>query len=241
MEVGGLRRRITSGRLAMTRHYLATRDVAEELVAAVADELVAAAARRHGKDASDRRSGLSVAEAAVFSDRPRFTTTRDGRAHIVVSHGTLTGDYRRQAVYQLAHQATHVAVSETEHHGWVDEMLATRFALRVMERVDPLYAKREQERIHRVAETVSVGELLATVFIGADDAAHTSGVAERAWLVGRDLEHAVGWPAVKSLARPGEPRRLADVVAWLEGLEPDQAAAACGVLALGRRLRHALH
>jgi hypothetical protein len=243
MEVGGLRRRITSGRLTMTRRYLATGDLGEGMLAAVADELVAAAARRHGKDAGDRRARLSVTEATLVTERAGFTTTRDGRALIMVSHGTLTGDYRRQAVYQLAHEATHVALSESEDHGWVDEMFATRFALRVMGQVDPVYAKREEQRIHRVAKAVSIGELLGTVFVGSE-VAHLQGVAERAWMVGRDLEHAVGWPALRGLARPGEPRLIADVVAWLEALDAEQAAAACRVLALGKRfsrLRQALH
>src|SRR6185436_12194904 len=160
MEGVGVRRRITATRLPMTRRYLGARGAGSELVAAVADELVGAAAKRHGKDAADRRARLSVAEATLDSERPHFTSTRDGKAVIVLSHGTLAGDYRRQAVYQLAHEATHVAVSESEHHGWVDEMFATRFALRVMGQVDPLYAKREEQRIRRTAKAVSVGELL---------------------------------------------------------------------------------
>jgi hypothetical protein len=222
-----VRRRIASDALLRTRQFLTAPRTSPALVAALAKELVQIAADHHGKDPTDRLAQLRVVEATAPDEGPHFTVV-DDEALIVLSQGTLTGDYRRQAVYQLAHAATYAAVSETGRHTWVDEMLAMRFAVHVMEQVDPRYAAQTIADIEAAA-ALPVSELLE-VDLDAEPESPAEGFYERAWLVGRDLERALGWPTVRRLARPLEPRQLADVDTWLAELDDDQRAAAHSIL-----------
>jgi hypothetical protein len=199
-------------------------------VLGVARELLSVAAGVHGKDASDRRVRLAVAEDP---QGPRFAE-HDGRSLIILSPGTLTDDLRQRAVYQLAHEATHAAISESSRYSWVDEMFATRFALSVVERLVPEYAQLAAAELRKNAQAATLRELLSADLAGLGGASYPRGIHELAWSVGRDLEKTIGWPAVRLLAGPGEPRRLADVDAWLAALPPEQATSARDVLQLGR-------
>jgi hypothetical protein len=200
------------------------RNARKRLPGAVA-EMLAVAAREHGKDPGRRRAITVVPDPAG----PYFLETDSG-ATVVLSQQAVEHDHRFQVIYQAAHEVVHVACSDSDSSTWVDEMLAVRFSVRVMQALSPDYAAQAVRELEEEASLVSTAEMLGTTL--AFDDPYPAGFYGRAFQTGRQLETCLGWPVVRRLARPGEPPGPADVTGWLEGLGPTQAAAANTILGL---------
>jgi hypothetical protein len=192
-------------------------------LASAVDELLLLAAREHGKELAHRAS----VEVATAPDGPTWDVTEHGTTITLESYA-VEHDFRGQVIYQAAHEAAHVALTDADAGTWIDEMLATRFAVRVMEAVDPEYARQTIRSLLAEAELMTPREM-RRVQLGDDE--YPGGFYGRAFVTGQHLEGRLGWTALRRLARPGQPAGTSDLTSWFEQLDELQRRSV--VVALG--------
>jgi hypothetical protein len=219
---------LETNQLPACRQFLAEPDpaAARRLLGEVVNELVVLAAEEHGTDPATR---IPV-EWRASSDGPRLTSVdsvRAGwpsaRACMLLSRSAVEGDYRSQVLYQAAHEAVHAACTAGLAGGWPDEMFAVWFAVRVMGRLRPEYAHNTVSKLVAAAQGMTIEELVAYDFLGYIGTPDRDiAMYGRAYVLGLDLEGALGWEAVRTLVSQQPPDEPIDVARWLQGLTTQQ-------------------
>ena len=141
--------------------------------------------------------------------------------------------YPQQARYQIAHEVVHGTLSPTRViFDWVQEMFAVLLAVWAMEEAGiQEYADEEKEALGRSATDLDVQAMLQMkVKLPIPPPLYG-----RAFLVGTQLNEAIGWEKLKLLGTSFDIETgKHDVRTWLAGLEPSDCSAAERVLEAGR-------
>ena len=205
--------------LAQSQAYLAQRGdpvaAFRGRAGAIVSELALVAAQQHGKVIADRLP----ARVGPTDGPPMFVAGTPRGSSVFVTRSAVEGDRRAQVIYQLAHEAHHLACSPTPgaQPDVVLEMLATMFAVDVMERVDPAYADLAKKRLVAGSAQMTLDDLLADRR-AVDHTELGVGYYGRAYVLGRALERRFGGDRVLALAgsspapRSGDTARLRRLV-----------------------------
>lgn len=134
---------------------------------------------------------------------------------------------RWQHMYSGSHETFHRVCSERMNSShWVDEMFAVMFSLLYLERIGEIdHAHRNRIDLAEEASLISRKGMLEVVSGSLPD-----GLYGQAYLVGEELQQALGWDVLKSLAVTRAPDGTPDIEGWLGSLPSEARAIAAQVI-----------
>jgi hypothetical protein len=173
--------------------------------------------------------GLDLGDDAIpqleWGQRPEFrTAAADGRPTILVARED--ADWWRIR-YQIAHEVFHWLCTPPGVFHWTHELLAVETAVRAMEELgEHDYVERTTASLAEEAERLTLEAMLTTSFREV----YPDGLYGRAWVTGRELISAVGWEALKPLARSFDESGAPSVFGWMRSLDEQAQEAVQAIL-----------
>jgi hypothetical protein len=194
------------------------------------DLLAFAADARHAVDRGfgPPRHDRGFGERLVLGLHPECVREQRGRRYdLYLARGSGPSQLR----LQIGEEMFHRVCSEGRVFHWTHEMLACLFTLSLL-REHGLggYADRVEHDWRRDAVRMPP-ETLAALDLWAAAGPYPPGLYGRAFVVGDAFRRAVGWDALRPLARSLGPNGQPDVAAWLGTLAPSEREHARSILA----------